>query len=187
MKFLIVGLGNIGPAYHDTRHNAGFMVLDRLAAKLKVTPEPSRYASTATARVRGRQLYLIWPSTYMNLSGKAVRFYLDKHDLLPSQMLVVMDDLALPFGQLRLRARGSAGGHNGLKHIQALIGTPDYARLRFGIGSEFGRGQQVDYVLDPFTPEEQAALPPLLDRCVEGILSFATIGIDRTMSEFNRS
>ena len=186
MKYLIVGLGNIGPEYHDTRHNAGFMVLDRFAAKFDLTPEPNRYASTASARVRGRQLHLVWPSTYMNLSGKAVRYYLDKHNIAPADMLVITDDLALPFGRLRLRARGSDGGHNGLKHIQEILGTQDYPRLRFGIGSEFARGQQVDYVLNPFSAEEQAGLPPLLDRCVEGIISFATIGLERTMSALNR-
>ncbi|RMG72723.1 MAG: aminoacyl-tRNA hydrolase [Bacteroidetes bacterium] len=186
MKYLIVGLGNIGPEYHDTRHNVGFMVLDRLAEQLKVSPEPNRYASTASGRVRGRQLHLVWPSTYMNLSGKAVRFYLDKHKLTPSQMLVITDDLALPFGKLRLRPRGSDGGHNGLKHIQEILGTNEYPRLRVGIGSDFAKGQQVDYVLDPFTAEEQEALPPILDRCVEGVISFATVGIERTMTSLNR-
>ncbi|GAB4411623.1 MAG: aminoacyl-tRNA hydrolase [Bacteroidia bacterium] len=186
MKYLIVGLGNIGDEYRDTRHNIGFMLIERLAGKLGVVPAPDRYGSTALARLRGRQLHLLMPSTYMNLSGKAVRFYRDKHDIPVSQILVVLDDLSLPFGQVRLRGRGSDGGHNGLKSIQELIGSQDYPRLRIGIGSDFPKGAQADYVLSPFAAEEQAALPALLDRCVEGVLAFVTTGLERTMNQINR-
>jgi PTH1 family peptidyl-tRNA hydrolase len=186
MKYLIAGLGNIGNEYTDTRHNVGFMVLDRLAEKLGVQPELSRHAYAVTGKYKGRQLVLIRPTTFMNLSGKAVRYYKEKHSLSLEQILVVTDDLALPFGKCRLKPGGSDGGHNGLKSINEQLGSREYPRMRIGIGDEFHKGGQVDYVLSPFTDEEFDKLPPILDRCVEGILSFCTIGITRTMESFNR-
>ena len=185
MKYLIVGLGNIGSEYVDTRHNAGFMVVDRLAERLKVQPEPDRLAFTARGKFKGRQFHLVMPTTYMNLSGKAVRYHLNQNKIPLSNLLVVTDDIALPFGNCRLRAKGSDGGHNGLKSINEILGTQTYARMRVGVGSEFSKGRQVDYVLSPFTDEEFDALPPILDKCVQGIISFATAGIGRTMSSFN--
>ena len=186
MKYLITGLGNIGPEYTATRHNIGFMVADRLAEKLGVSPLPDRYASIATGKYRGRTLVIAWPATYMNLSGKAVRYHLENQKLDRSRLLVITDDIALPFGRLRLKPKGSDGGHNGLKHIQEVLGSNQYARLRVGVGDDFPPGQQVDYVLAPFSAEEQAALPEVIDRCVEGILAFVAIGIERSMNEVNR-
>jgi PTH1 family peptidyl-tRNA hydrolase len=186
MKYLIAGLGNIGPEYADTRHNAGFMVVERLLQRLEQVAEAKRYASTATGKHRGRQLVMIMPSTYMNLSGKALRYYLDQEKIPVERCLVIYDDLALPFGRLRMRAKGSDGGHNGLKSINQQLGHQAYPRLRFGIGDDFAKGRQVDYVLDPFDEAERAALPALLDQCVEAVLSFVSIGIERTMTEVNR-
>lgn len=184
MKYLIAGLGNIGEQYRLTRHNIGFMVLDHMAAETPFATE--RYGDTATIRHKGRILVLLKPSTYMNLSGKAVRYHLDKHNVPLERLLVVTDDLALPFGTLRMRVKGSDGGHNGLKNIQEVLQTQAYARMRFGIGNEFGQGQQVDYVLSPFNTSEADSLPPLLARCATGILDFATIGPERTMNQFNQ-
>jgi len=186
MKYLIAGLGNIGEQYARTRHNVGFMVVERLAEKLGVQPELNRYGYTAKAKYRGRSLHLLMPTTYMNLSGKAVRYYLNELKIEPSNLLVVTDDISLPFGRLRLRAKGSDGGHNGLKSINDMLQTQQYPRLRVGVGNDFHPGQQVDYVLSPFTDEEFEALPPILDKCVQGILSFTTIGIGRTMEVINR-
>ena len=186
MKYLIAGLGNIGAEYRDTRHNVGFMVVRKLAEKFDAQPEISRHAYTAQGKYKGRQIHMIFPTTYMNLSGKAVRYYLDKLGISMKQLLVVTDDIALPFGKLRLRAKGSDGGHNGLKNINEVLGSQQYPRLRFGVGSDFFRGQQVDYVLSPFTDEEMESLPLLIDKCVEGILSFTSIGINHTMTEFNK-
>ncbi|MEM6348753.1 MAG: aminoacyl-tRNA hydrolase [Bacteroidota bacterium] len=186
MKYLIVGLGNIGADYVDTRHNIGFMVANRLAETLNVTPELQRHAYVAEGKYKGRHIHIVMPTTYMNLSGKAVRYYVEKNKLPLENLLVITDELALPFGTLRLKGKGSDGGHNGLKNIQDLLGTTKYPRLRFGIGNEFAKGQQVDYVLSDFSDAEFDALPDLLDRCVKGILSFTTIGIQRTMNDFNR-
>ncbi len=186
MKYLIVGLGNVGVEYRDTRHNVGFMVLDRLAETLEVQPELSRHAFTVQGKYKGRSLQLVMPTTYMNRSGKAVRYYLDQLKIPAQQIMVVTDDLALPFGTARMRAKGSDGGHNGLKDITQSLGTQDYPRLRVGVGDDFSRGRQVDYVLSPFSDEEFQELPAILDRCVQGIFSFVTVGIDQTMSEFNR-
>ncbi len=185
MKYLIVGLGNIGSEYHETRHNIGFMVLDALAEKQGLSLESDRLASTLTLRYKGRILYLVEPSTYMNLSGKAVRYHLDKHGVELENILVITDDLSIKFGQVRMRAQGSAGGHNGLKSIEEHLKTQAYPRMRIGIGSEFSRGGQVDYVLGKFSEEEQIVLPKIIEHCVQGILSFATQGVGRTMSQFN--
>lgn len=185
MKFLITGLGNPGPAYHYTRHNIGFMVLDRLAERMGVSFVPDRLGDTCTIKHKGKQLFLLKPSTYMNLSGKAVRYHLQKHGITQNELLVITDDLALPFGKIRIRAKGSGGGHNGLGNIQEVLGNENYARMRFGIGSEFSKGAQVDYVLSDFPAEEKAALPPLLDKMGDAILGFATIGLERAMNIYN--
>ena len=146
MKYLIAGLGNIGPEYHETRHNIGFMVVDALAQAAGITFNDGRYGFTATMSVKGRQLILLKPSTFMNLSGNAVRYWMQKENIPLENVLIVVDDLALPFGTLRLKGKGSDAGHNGLKHIAATLGTQNYARLRFGIGNDFPRGGQVDFV-----------------------------------------
>ena len=186
MKYLIVGLGNIGEKYTDTRHNIGFMVVNRLAETLKVTPELKRHAYTVKGKYKGRQIHIVMPTTFMNLSGKAVRYYLNELKIDTGNLLVITDDIALPFGRLRLKGKGSDGGHNGLKDINQMLGTQQYPRLRFGVGNDFAPGGQSDYVLSPFSDEEFEALPELLDKCVKGIQSFVSIGIGRTMEQINR-
>jgi PTH1 family peptidyl-tRNA hydrolase len=185
MKFLIAGLGNIGSEYELTRHNIGFLVLDRLADEKGVAFEITRHAEKAELKFKGKQIHLIKPTTYMNLSGKAIAYWLQELKIPKENLLVVVDDIALPFGTLRMRKQGSAAGHNGLTHIEQVLGGTDYTRLRFGIGNNFNKGQQVDYVLGNFTQEEFQALPPLMDKASEMILSFCTIGPDRTMSLYN--
>jgi PTH1 family peptidyl-tRNA hydrolase len=185
MKFLIAGLGNIGSEYELTRHNIGFLVLDRLADEKGVAFEITRHAEKAELKFKGKQIHLIKPTTYMNLSGKAIAYWLQELKIPKENLLVVVDDIALPFGTLRMRKQGSAAGHNGLTHIEQILGGTDYTRLRFGIGNNFNKGQQVDYVLGNFTQEEFQALPPLMDKASEMILSFCTIGPDRTMSLYN--
>jgi PTH1 family peptidyl-tRNA hydrolase len=185
MKYLIAGLGNIGAEYELTRHNIGFLVLDRLADEKGVTFEITRHAEKAALKFKGKQIHLIKPTTYMNLSGKAIAYWLQELKIPKENLLVVVDDIALPFGTLRMRKQGSAAGHNGLTHIEQVLGGTDYTRLRFGIGNNFNKGQQVDYVLGNFTQEEFQALPPLMDKASEMILSFCTIGPDRTMSLYN--
>ncbi len=185
MKYLIVGLGNIGPEYRDTRHNIGFRVLDALAKASNLVFEDKRYGEVAELKVKGRTLVLLKPSTYMNLSGNAVRYWLQKENISVENMLVVVDDLALPFGVLRLKGKGSDAGHNGLKHIQAILGTQNYARLRFGIGNEFPKGGQVDYVLGTFSDEEEAALPQKLETCGKIIVDFCLAGINNAMNQYN--
>lgn len=185
MKYLIAGLGNIGAEYELTRHNIGFLVLDRLADVKGVTFEITRHAEKAELKFKGKQIHLIKPTTYMNLSGKAIAYWLQELKIPKENLLVVVDDIALPFGTLRMRKQGSAAGHNGLTHIEQVLGGTDYTRLRFGIGNNFNKGQQVDYVLGNFTQEEFQALPPLMDKASEMILSFCTIGPDRTMSLYN--
>lgn len=185
MKYLIVGLGNIGSEYADTRHNAGFRVADTLAERSGSPFSSDRYGSVALVRHRGQELVVLKPSTYMNLSGKAVRYWM-QHERIPlERVIVVVDDIALPFGHLRLRKNGSDGGHNGLKSIAECVGSSDYGRLRFGIGGDFARGQQVDYVLGRWTPEESSALPELTAQCADAILSWVTEGPDRAMNRFN--
>lgn len=184
-KYLIVGLGNPGAEYVYTRHNAGFRVLDKLAENLGTTFAPNRYGDTAEARLKNKQLLLLKPSTMMNLSGNAVRYWLQKENIPVENLLVVVDELALPFGTLRMRAKGSDGGHNGLKHIQQTIGTQAYARLRFGIGHHFSRGEQIAYVLDPFTDEEEAEMDALCQQAVEGVRDFCLIGVERAMNIHN--
>lgn len=185
MKYLIAGLGNVGAEYEGTRHNAGFMVLDALASASSAVFSVDRLGALATCRVKGRQLVLLKPSTYMNLSGKAVHYWLQKEKLGVEELLVVVDDLALPLGEVRLRAQGSAGGHNGLKDIQAKLGTSGFARLRVGVGHNFSRGQQIDYVLSKFAPEEQPLLAVAIEKAREAISLYATIGLERAMNVVN--
>ena len=185
MKYLIAGLGNIGPEYQLTRHNIGFLALDRLADRHSCTFESARLADKGLFKYKGRQVHLIKPATYMNLSGKAVRYWMNELSIPVENTLVILDDIALPFGSLRMRAKGSDAGHNGLKNIQEQLGSTAYPRLRMGVGNDFGPGQQVDYVLSNFTQEEFDALVPILDKAGEMILSFTTQGIQRTMSAFN--
>ena len=185
-KYLIVGLGNIGAEYAGTRHNAGFMVVDALVGD-RATFEPKRYGAVARMRLKNKELIVVKPSTLMNLSGNAVRYWMKEERIPLQNLLVVVDELALPFGELRLKGKGSNGGHNGLRHIETTIGTEAYARLRFGIGHHFARGNQVDYVLAPFTDEEQTELQA---RCEEGakvVESFCLAGLERTMNQFNQT
>ena len=184
MKYLIAGLGNIGPDYEQTRHNIGFMVLDALAKASNAVFEDKRYGFVATTRLKNRSLVLLKPSTFMNLSGNAIRYWLQKEKIENQNLLVVVDDLALPFGTLRMKSKGSDAGHNGLKHIQDLIGT-NYPRLRFGIGNDFPRGMQIDYVLEEFSDEEKLSLPERIDTAVEMIRSFCLSGINETMNVYN--
>jgi len=185
MNYLIVGLGNIGVEYVNTRHNMGFMVLDAWAQASNILFESGRYGYTATVSFKGRKFTLLKPSTYMNLSGKAVRYWMNELKIPVEQLLVISDDLNIPFGTLRLRKNGSAGGHNGLTNINELIGTQDYARIRVGIGNEFGRGHQIDYVLGELADEEIEQMPEICKRVIEGIKAWATIGADRAMNVVN--
>lgn len=184
-KFLIVGLGNIGDQYANTRHNIGFKVLEALAASSETTFESNRFGQVALAKYKGRQMLCLKPDTYMNLSGNAVRFWLEKEKIHIQNLLVVTDDLNLPFGTLRLKSKGSDGGHNGLKDIQSKLGTTIYPRLRFGVGADFAQGKQVDYVLGNWNQEEQNALDERLARCVALIQYFVFGGIQNTMNQFN--
>ena len=185
MTYLVVGLGNIGSEYADTRHNMGFMVLDAWAQASNTVFETCRYGSKAEISFKGRKFVLIKPSTYMNLSGKAVRYWMSELKLPVENLLVISDDLNLPFGTLRLRKGGSAGGHNGLSNITEMIGTQDYARIRVGIGNDFSRGGQIDFVLGGLSPEEKEQMPQICDRVIEGVKAFSTIGPDRAMNVVN--
>ena len=186
MKYLIVGLGNIGHEYEGTRHNIGFTVLDAVAKASKTIFQDKRYGFVAEASIRGRKLILLKPSTYMNLSGNAVRYWMQQEKIPLENVLVIVDDLALPVGALRLKGQGSDGGHNGLKHIAATLGTTNYARLRVGIGNDFGKGQQVDFVLGSFNTEEQSTIEEQLTTTTEIIKSFSFAGLARTMNQFNK-
>lgn len=185
MNYLIVGLGNIGVEYANTRHNMGFMVLDAWAQASNIVFESGRYGYTATVSFKGRKFTLLKPSTYMNLSGKAVRYWMNELKIPLENLLVISDDLNIPFGTVRLRKNGSAGGHNGLTNINELLGTQEYARVRMGIGNDFGRGHQVDYVLGELSDEEMEQMPELSKKVIEGIKAFATIGPDRAMNVLN--
>lgn len=185
MKYLIVGLGNIGDEYRETRHNIGFMVLDALAKASNIVFKDGRYGATTTLSVKGRQLILLKPSTYMNLSGNAVRYWMQQEKIPLENVLVVVDDLALPLGSLRLKGKGSDAGHNGLKHIAATLGTQNYARLRFGIGNDFPKGAQVDYVLGNFDEEDRKQMPERLELAGEIIKSFCLAGLNLTMNQYN--
>jgi len=185
MKFLIVGLGNIGAEYQGTRHNIGFTILDALAAASNVVFKSQRYGAVAEMRLKNQRLMLLKPSTYMNLSGEAVRYWMQKEKIELDHVLVVVDDLALPFGTIRLRGKGADGGHNGLKNINALVGSQNYARLRFGIGHDFPEGAQIDYVLGPLSSEEQAQLPERVGKAVDAIKAFCLSGISFAMTNYN--
>jgi len=184
-KFLIVGLGNIGPKYHNTRHNIGFKVLDHLAQENEITFETVKLGDKATYKFKGRTFILLKPSTYMNLSGKAVRYWLEKEKIDLENLLVITDDLNLPYGTLRLKAKGSDGGHNGLKDIQQQLNTTKYNRFRFGISDEFSKGKQIDYVLGEWSEEENKQMKERLDKSVALIKSFGTAGLSNTMNSFN--
>ncbi len=186
MKYLIVGLGNMGGEYDNTRHNVGFEVVDALAKEFEVSFKDDNLGDIAEFKHKGRTFVLLKPSTYMNLSGKAVRYWLQKKKVNKENLLVVLDDLNLPFGKQRLRAKGNDGGHNGLKNIDELNGGNKYARLRIGIGDEFSKGRQVDYVLGKWTDKENADLPEILKFAADTVKSFGTIGIARTMNTFNK-
>ena len=185
MNYLVVGLGNIGAEYANTRHNMGFMVLDAWAQASNIVFESGRYGYTTTISFKGRKFTLLKPSTYMNLSGKAVRYWMNELKIPLENLLVISDDLNIPFGTVRLRKNGSAGGHNGLTNINELLGTQEYARVRMGIGNDFGRGHQVDYVLGELSDEEMEQMPELCKKVIEGIKAFATIGPDRAMNVLN--
>lgn len=186
MKYLIVGLGNIGDEYRDTRHNIGFNVLDAFAKASNIVFKDGRYGATADLSLKGKQLVLLKPSTYMNLSGNAVRYWMQQEKVPLENLLIVVDDLALPFGALRLKPKGSDAGHNGLKHIAATLGTENYARLRFGIGNNFPKGAQIDYVLGHFSEEEKQQMGERIDTACEIIKSFCLAGIAITMNQFNK-
>ncbi len=185
MKYLIAGLGNIGEEYRETRHNIGFMVLDAFAKASNIVFSDKRYGAVANMSLKGRQLVLLKPSTYMNLSGNAVRYWMQQEKIPLENLLVVVDDLALPFGALRLKGKGSDAGHNGLKHIAATLGTQNYARLRFGIGNDFPKGCQIDYVLGHFGENELKLMPERLETAGEAVKAFCLAGLSNAMNQFN--
>jgi PTH1 family peptidyl-tRNA hydrolase len=184
-KFLVVGLGNIGAEYEETRHNIGFKVLDFLAEEENLTFENAKLGAVATFKYKGRSVLCLKPSTYMNLSGKAVNYWMEKESIAVDNVLIITDDINLPFGTIRLKTKGSDGGHNGLKDIQNTLQTAQYPRFRFGIGAEFGKGKQVDYVLGQWNEEEIAALPERLKKSTALIRSFVFAGVKNTMNQFN--
>jgi PTH1 family peptidyl-tRNA hydrolase len=185
LKYLIVGLGNVGVDYQHTRHNIGFDVLDALAKASNICFQDNRYGSVTEYRFKGRTFVLLKPSTYVNLSGKAVNYWLQKENIPIENLLVILDDLAIPLGTLRLRSKGSDGGHNGLKNINEVLGRNDYARLRFGISSDFPKGYQVDYVLGKWTKDEEKILNERMPLAIDIIKGFGTIGIQLTMTQYN--
>ena len=184
-KFLIVGLGNIGAEYVNTRHNIGFKILDHFAKKQNISFQASKLGDLVEYKIKGRTLLLLKPNTYMNLSGKAVKYWMEKENIEKENILVITDDLNLSFGTIRIKAKGSDGGHNGLKSIQSLLNSTEYPRFRFGISDEFKKGKQVDYVLGEWNEDEKTKLPERLDQSVEIIQSFALAGLANTMNEFN--
>ena len=183
--YLVAGLGNIGAEYADTRHNVGFMVLDAWAASADATFQTARYGDIAKVSFKGRRITLLKPSTYMNLSGNAVRYWMNELGIPMENLIVICDDLNLPFGTLRMRKKGSDGGHNGLKNIQELLETTEYPRIRIGIGNNFKKGGQVDFVIGLMSQEEKEAMPEICNKVIEGIKAFTTIGPDRAMNSFN--
>lgn len=185
-KFLIVGLGNIGEEYAETRHNIGFKIADQLAAEAGVKFSSNRYADVAEVKYKGKQLILIKPTTYMNLSGKAVNYWLQAEKIAVENMLILVDELALPFGKIRIGPKGSDGGHNGLKSIQETLNSPNYPRLRFGISNEFNKGSQVNYVLGKWNEEELKTLNDRIKISADACKAFAFIGLERCMNEFNK-
>lgn len=186
MKYLIVGLGNIGADYENTRHNIGFEIADTFARSEGVFFSSDRLAFRTEVKFKGRTMVIIKPTTFMNLSGKAVNYWMQAEKITVENLLVIADDIALPFGTIRLRGKGSDGGHNGLKDIQATLNTAEYARLRFGVGSDFAKGRQVEYVLGKWNDEEKKTLHERIGIAVDAIKNFTTIGLSRTMTEFNK-
>ncbi|HKK40843.1 MAG TPA: aminoacyl-tRNA hydrolase [Bacteroidales bacterium] len=186
MKYLIVGLGNIGEEYKDTRHNIGFMVLDAMAMASNASFTDKRYGSVCNMKYRGRKLVLLKPSTYMNLSGNAVNYWLRKEKIPLENMLVIVDDLALPAGSIRMRPKGSDGGHNGLAHINTILGTSEYPRIRVGIGNDFRKGSQVNFVLGKWDPDETEFMKERIAIVIEMIKSFSFVGLDLTMTTYNK-
>lgn len=186
-KYLIVGLGNIGSEYENTRHNIGFKVLDHLAKKKDLNFESNKLGAITHYKFKGRTLILLKPNTYMNLSGKAVRYWMTKEKIPLENLLIITDDINLKFGTIRLKTKGSDGGHNGLKDIQLQLGTQQYARFRFGIGADFAKGRQIEYVLGLWNPEEESKLEERMERAMELINSFATAGVQITMNTFNNT
>ena len=184
-KILIVGLGNIGAEYANTRHNIGFKILDHFAKKESISFQTAKLGDVAEFKIKGRTLVLLKPNTYMNLSGKAVKFWMEKENIEKENILVITDDLNLSFGTIRIKTKGSDGGHNGLKSIQSLLNTTEYPRFRFGISDQFKKGQQVNYVLGEWDEEEKSKLPERLEKSAEIIQSFALAGLNNTMNEFN--
>ena len=185
MKYLIVGLGNIGEEYWGTRHNIGFRIVNELVDSAGASFSEERYGAVARMRIKNAELVVLKPNTFMNLSGNAVRYWLQKESLPVTQLLIVVDDLSLSFGTLRMKPKGSHGGHNGLRSIEEILGTAEYPRLRFGIGNDFSRGRQVDYVLSRFEEEELKEMPEKMKKAVEIIRGFCLAGIDNTMNLFN--
>ena len=185
MNFLVVGLGNIGSEYANTRHNMGVMVLDAWAQASNAVFSTQRYGDIAEVSFKGHRITLLKPSTYMNLSGKAVRYWMQEKKIALENLLIVSDDLNLPFGSIRMRKNGSDGGHNGLKNINELLGTQEYARIRLGIGNDFSRGHQIDFVLGKLSPEELELMPKISEKVIEGVKAFTTIGVERAMSATN--
>jgi PTH1 family peptidyl-tRNA hydrolase len=184
-KFLIVGLGNIGEAYLNTRHNIGFKIVDEVAEEHNITFETEKLGDVATFRLKGRTFILLKPSTYMNLSGKAVKYWMDKENISVENILVVTDDVHIDFGTIRIKAKGSAGGHNGLKDIQQVLNTQEYVRFRFGVGANYAKGRQADFVLGSWSTEETSQFIERLPIAVKIITSFGTAGLANTMNEFN--
>ena len=184
-KYLIVGLGNPGDEYAGTRHNTGFMVLDAFAKASNIIFDDRRYGFVGETSLKGRKIFLLKPTTYMNLSGNAVRYWMNKENIALERLLVVVDDLSLPLGALRLKGKGSNGGHNGLGNIQSVIGTTQYARLRVGIGNDFPKGAQIDWVLGKYGEDDLKTLAPSIDTAIEIIKSFVLAGLDITMNQFN--
>lgn len=184
-KFLIAGLGNIGAEYAHTRHNIGFQILDALAKKEDISFQTARLGDITEYKIKGRTLLLLKPNTYMNLSGKAIQYWLEKENIPLENLLVITDDLNLPFGTFRIKAKGSDGGHNGLKNIQSVLQTTEYSRFRFGISDAFQKGRQVDYVLGVWNEEELKTMPERLEKAIEVIKSFALAGLSHTMNQYN--
>jgi PTH1 family peptidyl-tRNA hydrolase len=187
MKYLIVGLGNIGEEYRDTRHNIGFTVLDAMAAASNTVFSDRRYGNVCEIKYKGRDLILLKPSTYMNLSGNAVNYWMKKEKIPVQNLLVIVDDIALPLGSVRMRHKGSAGGHNGLAHISTILGTDEYPRIRFGIGNGFHKGSQVNFVLGKWNPDEKKIVEDRISMVLEMIKSFAFAGTELTMTTFNKA
>ena len=185
MKYLIVGLGNIGAEYAGTRHNIGFRIADALAENIGASFSTDRYGDVATGRIKNKQVILLKPSTYMNLSGNAVRYWKTKENIELENILILVDDIALPFGAIRLKGKGSDAGHNGLKNIAQMLGTDAYPRLRFGIGKDFPRGCQIDYVLGQFTLDERQRMPVRIDVAVDAARTFVLAGLQTAMCDFN--